>query len=227
MPVVGTTVLDSQQAENRGLHQAADWLRESERVWNEHSAGTMTFRERLDYQNGLNEQFPTSPLRVAYAASGVQVAAVLVRDQEAVIEHSLYWCSVETEGEGHFLAALLNSDNVRRRIEHMQSRGEQGARHFDKLFFTLPIPRFDAANDLHMRLADAGRLAELAAAEVMIEPDTAFVTARTIIREALNENGTSTLIDALVDELLGDAGLQDRAAPMGDTITFDDLRLRG
>ncbi|TGN67326.1 hypothetical protein E4L95_05325 [Paracoccus liaowanqingii] len=223
VPVVGTTVLDSQQAESRGLHQTADWLRQCEVLWDRHSARTMKFKARLDYQKGLSEQFPLPPLRLVYAASGVQVAAVLVRDQEAVIEHSLYWCTVASDDEGHYLAALLNSDNVRARIEHMQSRGEQGARHFDKLFFTLPIPRFDSGEVLHMRLAEAGQAAEMAAAQVPIEPETSFITARTAIRAALRDDGTSALVDVLVDELLGDAGLQDRAAPVGDPITFAQL----
>jgi hypothetical protein len=37
----------------------------------------------------------------------------------------------------------------------LQSRGQWGARDFDKVMFTLPIPRFDSAASLHRDLAKA------------------------------------------------------------------------
>lgn len=223
VPVAGTTVLDSARAESRGLHHTADWLRTCEKLWNKYSARQMTFRERLDYQRGLRTQFPIHPIRVVYAKAGMQPAACVLRDEDAVVDHKLYWAATETEDEAHYLAALLNSESVRSRIAHMQSRGEQGARDFDKLFFTLPIPRFDPANDIHQRLAAAGREAETAAAGVWIDAGTDFVTARTAVREALKANGVSGRIDALVNELLGDAGLQDRARPIGEPVEIAGL----
>lgn len=223
IPVEGTTVLDSQRAESRGFPNAADWLRRCETLWDQHSSGRITFREQIDWLGKLNSQFPIAPVRLVYAASGSVAAACVIQDPEAVIEHVLYWAACETLEEAHYLAAILNAEATRVRIEHMQSRGEQGARHFDKLFFTLPNPSFDAAQPLHMHLADAGRQAEVAAAGVFIEPETPFVTARTAVREALREDGTSARIDALVNQLLGDAGLQDRVAPTSDPISFATL----
>ena len=48
-----------------------------------------------------------------------------------------------------------------------------GARHFDKVMFTLPIPRFDAETKLHADLAAAGAEAERVAAQVEL-PDDIF-----------------------------------------------------
>jgi hypothetical protein len=62
------------------------------------------------------------------AASGTLPAAVFVHDARGVVEHRLYWAGVMTEDEGHYLSAILNSENARARVEHMQSRGEQGDR---------------------------------------------------------------------------------------------------
>ena len=122
----------------------------------------------------------------------------------------MYWTAADTEDEARYLTVILNSESVRRRVEHMQSRGEQGARHFDKLAFTLPIPRFDAGEVVHRDLAAAGVAAETVAAAVLIEENTAFTTARTAIRVALRDDGISGRIDALVDALLGDVGVADR-----------------
>lgn len=222
VPIDGTTVLDSRRAESRGLHNTADWLRQCEQRWDQHSAGTMRFRERLDYQRGLGQQLPIPPIRVVYAKSGTQPAACVIRNQDAVIDHMLYWAPVDTEEEGHYLASILNAEATRARVEHMQSRGEQGARHFDKVFFTLPIPRFDPSNELHLRIVQAGRDAEVAAGSILVAASAPFVTVRTTIREALRADGVSDRVDALVNELLGDAGLEDRADPSGDPITVDD-----
>ncbi|MEE4207835.1 MAG: N-6 DNA methylase [Parvularcula sp.] len=200
-------VLAAKGAQARGLDRTAKWLKVCEQIWKEHSANTMTFKER---RRGLSEQFPVAPLRVVYAASGTKFAACVLRNERAVIEHKLYWLAADTEDEAHYLAAILNSESVRGRVAHMQSRGEQGARDIDKLPFTLSIPRFDAHEELHQRLAAAGREAETVAAAVLLEEGIAFTTARTAIRTALRDDGVAGRIDGLVDELLGDAGIADR-----------------
>ena len=56
------------------------------------------------------------------------------------------------ENEGHFLAAVLNSEAARSRVAHLQSRGQWGARDFDKVVFELPIPAYDSSSALHQEL---------------------------------------------------------------------------
>ncbi len=196
-------VLDGRQAADRGFTRLGAWMNESEALWTRYSAGARTLKQRWNFHNGLGVQFPISRLRVMFAASGTLPAAVLVRDGHGVVEHAIYWGSVASEDEGHFITTILNSENARSRVAHMQSRGEQGARHFDKLMFTLPIPRFDPRDSLHGELADAGREGERVAAAVAIPPETAFVRARTAIRAALRHEELATRINALVDVLLG------------------------
>ena len=115
-------------------------MRQAEALWNQHSAGARTLKQRWNFHNELGAQFPIAPLRVVYGKAGTQPAASLLRDERGVIDHKLYWAVIETENEGHYLSAILNSENARARVAHMQSRGEQGARDFDKLMFTLAIP---------------------------------------------------------------------------------------
>ena len=106
------------------------------------------------------------------------------------------------ELEACYLAAILNSETARSRVERYQSRGQWGARDFDKVMFNLPIPRFDAKNELHNSLATSAADAERAATHVEIPEGMKFQRARNLIRIALKEFGLSQRIDSLVEQLL-------------------------
>ena len=161
----------------------------------------MTLLDRWNYHGSLALQLPAPPVRLLYAASGTLPAAAILKDAEAVVEHNLYWAAM-SEDEAYYLAATLNSETSRLRVAHMQSRGQWGARHFDKLMFELPIPAFDAAQPLHAVLVAAAKEAEVVAADVPLD-QAHFVAIRRRIRAALRDAGTSGAIDALVGELLG------------------------
>ncbi len=163
----------------------------------------MTLVERWNYHNELGAQFPLSPLRVVYAASGTIPAACLLRAMPSVIEHKLYWSSFADDDEALYLAAILNSEAARSRIAGLQSRGQWGARDFDKVIFTLPIPRFDNAASRHADLANTAREAEVAAASVSLPENTRFQRARGLIRGALIEAGIASRIEGLVARLVG------------------------
>jgi hypothetical protein len=104
--------------------------------------------------------------------------------------------------EGLYLAAILGSETARKKVEMLQARGQWGARHFDKVMFTLPISRFGAKNELHKHLAVAGAEAEKIASKVELPEGIHFQTARRRVREALAEAGVAQQIDALVAKLL-------------------------
>jgi hypothetical protein len=128
------TVLDAQAAANRGFSGLHGWMSAAESVWNANAeSGTMTLSERWNYHNELGAQFPIAPLRVLYAASGTVPAACVIRESPAVIEHKLYWSSFANEGEALYLASILNSEVARSRTAALQSRGQWGARDFDKV----------------------------------------------------------------------------------------------
>lgn len=207
------TVLDARQAGNRGFGRLADWMERAEAVWQRTSAGRMTLSQRWNFHNGVTSQFPVPGLRVVFSKSGRRPAACIVSDEAGIVDHALYWTDVVAGAEARYLLAALNSGTVRRRIVHLQARGEQGARHFDKLMFTLPIPLFDGRIALHAELSAAGAEAERVAATVPIEPGTPFQRARRAIREALWADGIAARIDARVAELLGPDPLVRQAAP--------------
>jgi hypothetical protein len=91
---------------------------------------------------------------------------------------------------------------ARARAAQYQSRGQWGARDFDKVIFNLPIPRFDPKARLHLDLARAAERAEGIAAAVKLPEGVKFQRARGLIRTALAETGVSQEIDRLVARLL-------------------------
>ncbi len=100
------------------------------------------------------------------------------------------------------MVTTLNGEAARKRIVARQARGQWGARDFDKVMFTLPIPRFDTKNAPHAELAAAGAEAEKVAAKVVIPDNLHFQTARRRVREALAAAGIAKRIDTLVTKLL-------------------------
>jgi hypothetical protein len=107
--------------------------------------------------------------------------------------------------EARFLTGVMNSETARSRAEQFQSRGQFGARDFDKVMFNLPIPRFDPANPLHADLAAAAAQAEGVAAAVPLAEGVRFQAARRKVREALADAGVAARIEGLVTRLLDGA----------------------
>lgn len=185
-----------------GFPLLAERLSEIEQKWKTYGKGRYLFTQHIDFMRQLTGQFPIRPVRVVYAASGSLPAACIIRDARAVIEHKLYWTAVSSENEAAYLTALLNSEVTRSRAEQYQSRGQFGARDFDKVIWNLPIPSFDPKNKLHLKLAAAGAEAEAAALGVDLIKGEKFQRARKRVRDALIEQGIGAKIDSLIEKLL-------------------------
>ncbi len=196
------TILNAEAAANRGYAGLHGWMSAAEGVWNESRPSEISLIQQFDYYGKLSVQFPIPHLRVVYAASGTIAAACLLRGSDAVIEHAIYWAQVSSESEGLYLAALLNAETTRARVATMQARGQWGARHFDKVMFNLPIPRFESSDALHNELAAAAGEAERIAAAFELPESVKFQRARKLIRDALTESGVAPHIDELVARLL-------------------------
>jgi predicted RNA methylase len=198
-------VLDAEAAANRGFNGLRGWMTAAEATWNQNAeSGNMKLVGRWNYHNELGAQFPLRPLRVVYAKAGTLPAACLVRST-AVIDHMLYWSAQENEAAASYLTAVLNSETSRLRIASIQSKGQWGARHFDKVMFTLPVPRFDASVVLHNELAAAAAEAERLAVAFELPEGVKFQRARKLIRGALIDSGVAQRIDQLVARLLDEA----------------------
>jgi hypothetical protein len=196
-------MVNADMAARRGHTHLSNWLERAEGLWRTHGSGRATLSQQLNHIGKLSAQASPAAIRVVFSKSGTLPAAAIVRNSAVIIDHKLYWASVATLDEAGYLTAFLNSEAARRRIAHLQSRGEQGARDFDKLFFTLPIPRFDPRSELHQQLAQAAARAEKIASAVSIDLDQPFTRSRSLVRQALADANISADIDTLVEKLLG------------------------
>jgi Type I restriction-modification system methyltransferase subunit len=195
-------MLDADAAEHRGYPGLSRWLREAERLWEQHGRTPMTLIQRWNYVDALSRQVPPAAIRVVYSKSGVLLSASVVEDRSALIDHKLYWAEMESQAEAFYLAGILNSEAIRGRIEALQSRGRWGARDFDKLIFALPIPRFDPESDDHRRIVALSREAARIAAGAELREETYFTNARRIVRGRLQKAGLARDLDAMVERLL-------------------------
>jgi hypothetical protein len=155
----------------------------------------------LDYHGELTVQLPPPKLRILYTASGTLPTAAILKDDRAVVEHKLYWAPAISESEARYLEAVMNSEALRTRVAPKQSRGQWGARDFDKMLVG-GIPEFDPANPLHADLVKEAEHAERMASEVQLPENIHFIRARQKMREALRKDGVAQRIDKLVDRLL-------------------------
>jgi hypothetical protein len=197
------------QARIEGAPGLADWLGRTGALWAANAAKgrdgapKMTLWQQLDYRRKLTGQFPVPPLRVVYAASGTLMAACTVSDARAVVEHQAYWAPARDEEEARYLCAVLNADSLRDRIAAMQSKGQGGARHFDNLFWELPIPEFSRRDARHRALAALGARAEQVAAAVALDGAAHFTRQSRAIRDALLAEGVQAELDAAALALIG------------------------
>ncbi|WP_137726560.1 N-6 DNA methylase [Prescottella subtropica] len=202
LPIEDSGILVEQQvAENPGL---SGWWDQAESIWNAHKPASdkAQLLDRIDYHGQLAAQLPTEALRVVYTKSGNTLAAAIVRDTTAIIDHKLYWAPVATESEGHYLCAILNSVTLLERVKPLQALGLFGARDFDKNVFAVPFPRYDAEDDLHVRLAELGSYAEKTAADVDITAARTFQAARKKVTSNLVSAGIAQKIEDAVAELV-------------------------
>ncbi len=196
-------LLDAARAQEHGFEQLSQWMETAQAAWDSNGKGKRSFIEQLDYIAQLSSQFPVAPLRIVFSKAGSQPAACVLHDSNAILDHKLYWGRAASVGEASYLCAIFNSETARSRAERFQSRGQFGARDFDKVMFNLPIPLFDPRQPVHRDLARAGARAEALAALVEIPEGERFVAARQRVRRALIEEGVAKDIEKLVEKLLG------------------------
>jgi hypothetical protein len=138
---------------------------------------------------------------VVYTKSGMYLAAAIVSDPTAVIDHKLYWGPATSVNEARFLTAIMNSTILTMAVRPLQGRGEHNPRDFDKYIFQLPIPLYDPRDSSHEFLVALAERSEQVAARVEL-PTVRFEAQRRRIREALIEDGVSVDIDSIVKMLL-------------------------
>ncbi len=202
VPYDGAMLMDGASERIDRYPGLADWWRGAEAIWMANrTSEKRTLIEQLDYIGQLRAQFPITPERVVYTKAGNTLAASIVCDHRAVIDHKLYWSRAESPGEARYLVAILNAPILGELVRPYQSVGAFGARDFDKYVWRTPIPSFNADDPLHARLAGVTSEGEAIAASVDLPAHIGFQPARRRVREALADAGLIQVLDAAVAEL--------------------------
>lgn len=203
VPWDGKRLLHGQDEQLADYPDLESWWRKAEAIWSKHrSSGRLSLVERIDYQRGLSAQFPIAPLRVVYTKSGMYLAAAIVKEKNAVVDHSLYWGAVRDMREARYLEAILNSDVVTKRVRPLQAQGQFGPRHYDKYIWHLPIPYFDEGDARHQQLSVLAEAAEKVAEKVVLPEGKRFEIGRALVREAILSSDVGKEIEREVRALL-------------------------
>ena len=180
----------------------AAWWRMAEDAWiANRSSDRLMLVDQLDYRQKLSRQFRPSGIRVAYAKSGMYMAAAILTDESAVVDHKLYWGTAQSIAEARYLTAVLNATVLTMAVRPLQARGEHNPRDFDKYIWRLPIPQYDPGDSAHRWLVTLAEHAENIAGRVALRP-VRFEARRRSVRQTLAEDGVAADIDAIVKTLL-------------------------
>ena len=171
-------------------------------------AGTLDYLHKLSSQLAWQENKSYRPVRIIYPEAG-QPTAAIVNDDVAIVDKSLYWISCKDITEANYLLAIVNSAALYNAVQPLMSKGQFGARHLQKHLWKLPIPEFDAGDELHANLSKAGERAAAGAAERLAElraqrgKRLTVTIARRELRAWLRKSAEGAAVEGLVERLLG------------------------
>ncbi len=193
----GTLLTGSQADRWPGL---ASWMRQAAEVWQDNQGGKLTLSKQIDHMKKLTQQVPVASTRVVYAASGMHLAAAVLRDSRAIVEHGAYWAAVSSPDEASYLVAILNAPSLTELVRPYMSYGKD-ERHIDKNVWKLPIPKYDPDNVDHVRVVE---LSETLTREVheLEFSTTNFVVQRRAVRTHLAQSSAGIELDDLVAEIV-------------------------
>ena len=151
--------------------------------------------------SNLDETQDILPVRIAYAAAGRPTAA-LIENNQAIIDYKCFQVSCKNLSEAYYLLAIINSITLETSAIPFRPKGLFGERDLQKHLWKLPIPGFDGANGLHVRLSELGMAAAGEAREWLGEVGAG--RERAALRGGWQrESPTARGIEVGVGELLG------------------------
>ena len=160
--------------------------------------------ERINYGKGLSTQLALLGIQerkhlVVYPASGDIMRATRIQTGNIVLDDKIYYRIATSTAEARYLVALLNAPC----LNDAFVRSRRSGRDFHKNpWRAVPIPRYDASDPNHRKLAKLAQQAEKIA-EAMELPSGQVAASRRI-RERLASDGITSEIDKLARSLLPD-----------------------
>ena len=184
-------------------------------LWEEKKAPAtkLNLLGQIDYLHKLSSQLTWQqdqgprPVRVIQTDGGQPTAAIL-GDTEALVDTSLYWIICKDVQEANYLLAIINSQALYEAVTPLMPKGQFGARHLHKHLWKLPIPEYDPAQELHVRMCQAGERAASGAAARLEQlrqerGERLTVTiARRELRAWLRSSPEGAAVEAAVGQLL-------------------------
>ncbi|MBB5984517.1 N-6 DNA methylase [Sphingobium lignivorans] len=179
------------------------WWSQANDLWLEHrSSEKLTLMEQLDYQSKMTKQLPVAALRVVYNRSGMHVVGAKLEDRRAILTSGLYWMPAFSVAEADYLCALLNAPHTTELVRPLMSYGKD-ERDIAKHIWELPVPRFDTANETHVRLAALGAQLEQTVQAIECNEARHFAALRRDIRRIIETTDEGIEANELALELLG------------------------
>lgn len=122
-----------------------------------------TLYDNLNYWNKLQKQAKNKTFIVVYNASGSNLKAAVINNEEqkVIIGSENYYFSTDVEEEAYYLSAILNAPNLSKYIKLIKS-----SRHIHKRPFNFPIPIYDENNIIHKNLAKKGKKSQIIVQEL-------------------------------------------------------------
>ena len=168
--------------------------------------------EKIDERNKLSAQvfLPGQYLVLTGAGGGIACAAVLpvAGHEDFVIDQTLYWKVVNDEREAWYRVGVLNSASVTEAIRPFNPQGEFGARHLHTLPHRI-IPRFDPANEDHVRVAELAQCISEEATRLAGEnnqigdPNRPIAARRSRLRSTITQTNECRELESLCAAILG------------------------
>lgn len=205
------TILNQAEIRALGLRQSTRWFERIDQTIAQRDAGK-PLAERINERNKLTNQILPAHQFLVLSGAGGEVAcgACLAIDEckNAVIDQTLYWRVVASADEAWYRVGMLNSNAITAAITAFNPEGEFGGRHPH----TLPhrfTPKFDAANRVHLRIAQLARELGEKAQEILeaqpkiSDPNKSIASRRLKLRKVLQECTESKVLERECAKALG------------------------
>lgn len=217
----GYRLLRADEARRKGFTNLANWLEKVEEEWNKKrgaKAKNISAIEWLDYRHKLTSQNPQAKYRVLYNTATTFICSCVIEkqdfkkiisNQKIVIngfcaDAGTYYFETSEKNEAYYLASVLNSPYVDKLIKPLQTPGLFGVRNIHKKVLELPIPKFDPSNNIHLRLAELGKLCSQKITEWLKSGGHGKIKSIGVLRSKVREMLKEELkkIDSLVQQIL-------------------------
>ncbi len=207
-------LLNSSELLEEGFIDASRWYANAENIWDLHKTeknGKITAENYLNWRNKLTDQNLNTRYLVLYNGRGSNASSCVVDrtkiDFEIFIDHALYYFSLNSIEEAHYLNSILNSAIPNKLMKDFQSTGLFGTRNIHRKILDISFSLFDTRNEFHIRLNELSKICSGKVDEYLLNniPEyqlTAYHLGRLRVEIKKHLNEEIKEIDKIVEQLI-------------------------